>query len=91
MEYFVFHFMLLNFKFIDGSFQNFMVAIIVVVVFMVSFFKVTYSSFQFLKVISISFLGYNSHFSWLHFHVFFFFGSKCTISRSHYTMKFASH
>jgi hypothetical protein len=72
MEYFVFHFMLLNFKFIDGSFQNFMVAIIVVVVFMVSFFKVTYSSFQFLKVISISFLGYNSHFSWLHFHVFFF-------------------
>ncbi len=68
---FLSHFMLLNFKFVDGSFEDFMVAIIVVVVFMVSFFKVTYSSFQFLMVTSISFLGYKSHFLWLHFHVFF--------------------
>jgi hypothetical protein len=72
MEYFLSHFMLLDFKFIDESFQNFMVAIIVVVVFMVSFFKVTYSSFQFLIVTStsISFLGYKSHISWLHFYFF---------------------
>jgi hypothetical protein len=72
MEYFLSHFMLLNFKFIDESFQNFMVAIIVVVVFMVSFFKVTYSSFQFLIVTSTSilFLGYKSHILWLHFYFF---------------------
>jgi hypothetical protein len=63
---------MLNFKFINGSFQNFLAAIIVVVVFMVSFLKVTYSSFQFLMVTSISFLGY--------IFMFFFYGSKCTIS-----------
>lgn len=68
---FLSHFMLLNFKSIDGSFQNFTGAIIVVVVFMVSFFKVTCSSFQFLMVTSISFRGYKSHFLWLHFYVFF--------------------